>query len=121
MQIALSSGKWQGADQEAKWLLKAALARYVPAEMVYRPKSGFVAPMSTKLKSDAFLAALDKLLVGRAVLSPFVEKHVLRRIRERLLTQRRLPSQTVATVWAIVFANEWLEQVTNAAKSAHGV
>jgi asparagine synthase (glutamine-hydrolysing) len=121
MQIALSSGKWQGADLEAKWLLKAALARYVPTEMVYRPKSGFVAPMSTKLKSDAFLAALEKLLVDKAVLSPFVEKHVLRNIRERLITQRRLPSQTTATVWAIVFVNEWLEQVTNAAKSAHAV
>ena len=72
--IALSSGSWQGADQEAKWLLKAALARHVPAEMVYRPKSGFAAPMSERFKSDAFLVAFDKVLADKSLLSPFLEK-----------------------------------------------
>jgi asparagine synthase (glutamine-hydrolysing) len=95
VRIALSSGNWKGADQEAKWLLKAALARHVPAEMVYRPKSGFVAPMSEKFKSDAFLAVFDKVLADKSLLSPFLEKKFLRSIREKLTAAaKHIPSNT---------------------------
>jgi asparagine synthetase B (glutamine-hydrolysing) len=115
VRIALLSGNWQGSDQEAKWLLKAALARHIPSEMVYRAKSGFVAPMSEKFKSDSFLVAFDKLLAGRSQLSPFLEKKFLQNIRGRLAEKNVLPPQTANLVWAIVFVSEWLEQVSGAA------
>jgi asparagine synthetase B (glutamine-hydrolysing) len=118
VRIALSSGNWPGADQEAKWLLKAALARHVPSEMVYRPKSGFVAPMSDRFKSDAFLAAFDKLLADQSQLSPFLEKKFLRRIRTKLTAKSSLPAQTTAAVWAMVFVSEWLEQVAKRSLTA---
>ena len=115
VRIAFSSGNWQGADREAKWLLKAALARYVPSQMVYRPKSGFVAPVSEKFKSDAFLAAFDKLLAGNSQLSPFLDRNFLRQIRGKLTAKSILPAQTANLVWGAVFLSEWLEQVTGAA------
>jgi asparagine synthetase B (glutamine-hydrolysing) len=121
VRIALSSGNWQGADQEAKWLLKAALARHVPSEMVYRPKSGFVAPMSEKFKSDAFLAAFDKLIAGKSQLSPFLEKKFLRSIREKITAKSILPAQTANLVWAVVFVSEWLDQVASAAMRSNPV
>jgi asparagine synthase (glutamine-hydrolysing) len=111
VRIALSSEDPKRADREPKWLLKAALARHVPASMVYRPKSGFAAPMHEKLRNDAFLAAFDKLLTGRALLSPFIDAGFLRNIRANLTTGSSLPAQTISAVWGIVFVNEWLEQV----------
>jgi hypothetical protein len=83
--------------------------------MVYRPKSGFVAPMSEKFKSDVFLAAFDKSLAGKSQLSPFLEKKFLQNIRGTLTAKGSLPVQTVSIVWAFVFGSEWLEQVASAA------
>jgi asparagine synthase (glutamine-hydrolysing) len=111
--IAFASGDSVGANGEAKWLLKAALAQHVPPEMVYRPKSGFVAPIGDKFKSDAFLASFDKVLAGKSQLSPFVEKKFLRDIRATVTARGSLPVQTNNAVWAIVFASEWLEQVSS--------
>jgi asparagine synthetase B (glutamine-hydrolysing) len=115
VRIAFSSGNWQGADQEAKWLLKAALARHVPAEMVYRPKSGFVAPMSEKFKSEAFHTAFDKVCTGESPLSPFLEERFFKAVREKLTKEGLLPAQTINLVWAVIFVSEWLDQVTSAA------
>ncbi len=111
--IALSSGSWEGSDGDAKWLLKAALARQVPPHMVYRPKRGFEAPMNEKFASPAFIDALDKVLAGKSQLSPYLEKQFLRDIKAKLNNKAGLPIQTTATVWGIVFASEWLEQVTS--------
>jgi asparagine synthetase B (glutamine-hydrolysing) len=115
VRLALSSAYWQGAELEAKWLLKAALARHVPSEMVYRPKSGFIAPMNEKFNSPAFLAAFDKLLADRSQLGPFLNKDFLQSIRGKLTTKNILPPQTANLVWAVVFVNEWLEQVVGSA------
>lgn len=113
MRIALLSGQWRGADRDAKWVLKAALARHVPSGMVYRPKVGSVAPMTENFKSDAFLAAFDKLLADKSQLSPFLEKKFLRSIRTKLVAKGSLPYQTTSMIWAIVFVSEWLQQVTS--------
>lgn len=122
VRIALSSGNWEGADREAKWLLKAALARHVPSEMVYRPKSSFVAPMGLTLKSEAFLAAFDKLIADKSPLSPFLEKKFLRDIRAKLTANEHpFPAQTTSAVWAMVFVSQWLEQVAKAAAISHPV
>lgn len=110
MRLALTSGYGRGAGREAKWLLKAALARHVPSGMVYRPKSSFVAPMSEAFSSDAFLAAFDNL-IGKSQLSPFLDKKFFQDIRGRLAAKRSLAPQTAHLVWAMVFVSEWLEQV----------
>lgn len=121
VRFALSTENARRPDREAKWLLKAALARQVPAAMVYRPKSGFAAPMREELRSEAFLAAFDKVLAGRALLSPFADAGFLRNIRVNLTTGSVLPAQTTSTVWGIVFVNEWLEQVAARVAAGPGV
>jgi asparagine synthase (glutamine-hydrolysing) len=114
--LAFASENWTGANEEAKWLLKAALAQHVPSEMVYRPKSGFVATIAAKFKSEAFLAGFDKLIAGKSQLSPFLEKKFLQNIRVTLAAKGRLPAQTNNAVWVMVFVSEWLEQVSSRAK-----
>jgi len=112
--IALSSASWQREDREEKWLLKAALARHVPVQMVYRPKSGFAAPMSQMFQSEGFRAAFHNLCSGQSPLSPFLEKSFLHTIGEKIASDSVLPTQTTNLVWAIVFVSEWLDQVAGA-------
>jgi Asparagine synthase (glutamine-hydrolyzing) len=115
--LAMSSTKWQGADQDAKWLLKAALAKHVPHEMVYRPKSGFVAPMEQKLKSDAFLAAFDRIVAGDSAISPFIKRAFLQNLRPRIAAGVALPPQTTNFVWGVTFTSVWLDQVLAQARA----
>jgi asparagine synthetase B (glutamine-hydrolysing) len=109
--LALNARNWSGSDQP-KWLLKAALARQVPADMVYRKKSAFVAPIEQKFKHWAFLGAFDKLLDSKSALNGLVDQRFIRTIRPKLVDGTPMPSQTASFVWAAVFVNCWLEQVT---------
>ena len=38
--------------REGKWVLKKAMEPYLPSEVIYRPKSGFGAPLRQWLRSD---------------------------------------------------------------------
>ena len=112
VELALKARNWAGSDEQPKWVLKAALARQVPADMVYRKKSGFVAPVEQKFKHRAFLEAFDKLLDSKSPLYGLVDQRFVQTIRQKLVDGNSLPSQTASFVWAAVFANSWLEQVT---------
>jgi asparagine synthetase B (glutamine-hydrolysing) len=110
--LAFSSVDWPGSGTEAKRVLKAALAKQVPAEMVYRAKSGFVASMPDKFEHKAFLAAFDKLLEARSPMSRFLDRKFLLDVRPKLATKQKLPTQTEYFIWCAVFGNEWIEQVS---------
>lgn len=111
-QLALASGNWEGAAGEPKWLLKAALARQVPQEMVYRRKCGFVAPVAQKFSQPAFLAAFEKLVTGASPISPFLHEDFFRTLQPKIRAGEALPSQTAYFIWAAVFVSEWLQQVS---------
>jgi hypothetical protein len=111
-QLALASGNWEGAAGEPKWLLKAALARHVPHEMVYRRKCAFVAPIAQKFRHAAFLAAFEKLATGASPISPFVHDGFFRRLQPRIRAGEDLPAQTAYFVWSTVFISEWLQQIS---------
>jgi asparagine synthetase B (glutamine-hydrolysing) len=110
--LALNARDWSGADRLPKWVLKAALSRQVPADMVYRKKSAFAAPIGQKFKHWAFLEAFDKLLDSKSALYGLVDQGFIGTIRQKLVDAAPLPSQTASFIWAAVFVNCWLEQVT---------
>ncbi|WP_026873001.1 asparagine synthase C-terminal domain-containing protein [Inquilinus limosus] len=110
--VAFASVDWPGSGTEVKRVLKAALARHVPAAMVYRAKSGFVASMPDKFGHKAFLTAFDKLLEPRSPLGRFLDRKFLLGIRPKLAAKRKLPPQTEYFLWCAVFGNEWIEQVS---------
>lgn len=111
IRLAYKSLFVNGLSKQPKALLKAALARHVPQEMVYRTKSGFVAPIEEKFKQKAFLGAFDNLLKPGAPLHEFVDSTFLRMLRPRLVEGKPLPSQTGIFIWGAVFVNEWLAQM----------
>lgn len=53
---------------QGKWLMKKALERYLPREMLYRPKMGFVTPISAwfrgPLADEAAALARSRVLAG---------------------------------------------------------
>jgi asparagine synthetase B (glutamine-hydrolysing) len=100
---------WPGSH-ESKRVLKAALARQVPHELVYRPKSGFVVPMHEKFREPRFLEAYDRLLESSAPLARLLDRRWLIAARMFLSGGRPLPAQTQNVVWAAVFTNQWLWQ-----------
>ncbi|MGK9168526.1 asparagine synthase C-terminal domain-containing protein [Inquilinus limosus] len=110
--VAFASVDWAGSGTEVKRVLKAALAQHVPAAMVYRAKSGFVASMPDKLGHKAFLTAFDKLLEPRSPLGRFLDRKFLLGIRPKLAAKQKLPPQTEYFMWCAVFGNEWIEQVS---------
>lgn len=100
---------WPGGG-EPKRALKLALARQIPANLVHRPKSGFVAPLREKYRDARFLQALDHLCDPGAALASWINQNWFKRIRSDLAEGRPLPAQTYSFVWNAVFAEFWLEQ-----------
>jgi asparagine synthetase B (glutamine-hydrolysing) len=111
--------RWPGTA-EGKRVLKAALAGQVPAELVYRRKSGFVAPLREKLADRRFLAAFDRLLDPAAPLAGVVDldRAWLARARRAVAAGRALPPQTHSFIWAAVFTNLWLMQAHASSSTA---
>ena len=71
--------------RQGKWLMKHAMERYLPDEILYRPKQGFVTPLATwfrgPLAGMARGVARSEVLVGtgwfdRAALSRLAERHI---------------------------------------------
>jgi asparagine synthase (glutamine-hydrolysing) len=116
VQLAAAAAHWEGARSQAKWVLKEALARQVPGELVYRPKGGFVAPITEKLRCAAFCDALEEMISGGSAISRRLERKVLRRILDKARAGNELPAQTAHFAWGVVFADQWLLQVSRAAK-----
>lgn len=99
---------------EPKAALKLALSRSVPADMVYRPKSGFVDPFSAVFRSHRFLEFLTEAGSLAAPLAGLVSGKYLRRAAELLASGRKLPPQTLNCLWAIVFLDRWLRTLPSA-------
>ncbi len=101
---------WPGAER-SKLPLKNLLARHVPREMVFRPKSGLTPPIGQLLQSPAFLTAVDQTLESTGPISSILDQKCVRSMRRRLEQGRSLPLETYRFIWAVVFATRWLDQV----------
>lgn len=113
--LAMQAALWPGADQEPKWVLKAALEQSVPKEMVRRPKSGFTASTSEIFQHRAFLAAYQRVADGRTPLAGFLKPSFWKTLLPVIAAGESIPVQTSNLVWGTVFASEWLTQVTQSA------
>jgi asparagine synthetase B (glutamine-hydrolysing) len=109
IQLALSRASQWPSGGEPKAALKHALARQVRPELVYRAKSGFVAPVTELFASQAFLAALDEAISGSSPIAPYLDSKMMRRLRESAALRVPLPAQTHSLMWAVAVAGRWLK------------
>jgi asparagine synthase (glutamine-hydrolysing) len=106
MNVALASiGNWR--MDEPKDILKRCLARHVPREMVYRPKSGFVDPRSQVFYNTQFIAYLRAAVDSTGPIGSMLRKRPLMRACDLLARKAYLQTQTLNCLWAITFIDRW--------------
>lgn len=110
--LALSHiSRWSAPGEEPKAVLKVALSRSVPRELVYRRKSGFSIPPAATFGHRAFLDRLDELLASQAhPFTQWLDRATMLRIRDALVNREPLAWYTYEFVWAAVFGFHWLRR-----------
>lgn len=94
----------EAGDAITKRILKEILYRYVPKEMLDRPKKGFSVPM-TRWLSDGMLREWAGDLVAESALvrDGYFDRRALNRIYKTFLNGRR----GTQTLWQFLMAEEW--------------
>jgi asparagine synthetase B (glutamine-hydrolysing) len=123
--VSLSSSlswKEKCKSGEAKAPLKKLLARSIPEEWVYRPKSGFTPPYRQMFASAAVQEFLhDVVLSARNPLIGFCRIENVRKMVDRARRNQSLSIGTCDFLWALAFTSGWLQQLPGAtALTNHG-
>ena len=104
--VAMASTPYWQMD-EPKAPLKRSLARYVPRDMVYRPKSGFVDPHGSVFVNAEFIAHLRAAAEPTSPIASVLKSKHLIKACELLSRKKKLPVQTLNCLWAITFTDRW--------------
>jgi asparagine synthase (glutamine-hydrolysing) len=88
-----------------KWLLRRLLHRYVPRELVERPKAGFGIPLGAWLRGPLRPWAEDLLDAGRLRDDGFLATPMVRRMWDEHLSGRR---DRQFEVWDVLMFQAWL-------------
>ena len=90
-----------------KEILRMALKRQAPAELVDRQKSGFTDPAQSVFLSDGFLEILDAAMDDSAPIGDLLVKSNVARACRALRSGHLLAKQTMNCLWAIAFTDRW--------------
>lgn len=104
---------WPGRDKP-KAPIYHSLARNLPRELVYRPKVGFVIPMTDIFASREFLSTLDDAISAGHPYTPLLHTAKIRTLRSMLGARRKLPVQTERFVWMLAFLDRWTQSTLSA-------
>ena len=73
--------RYKQRGREGKWILKKAMEPYLPHDVIYRPKSGFGAPLRRWIQGDLRDWLLDNLshdrLRSRGLFDPLAVQHLI--------------------------------------------
>lgn len=105
---------------EAKSPLKHSLAKVLPQEMIYRPKSAFADPAGELFFKERFLRHLRATTEESSPLSGFIQTKYVKESCELLSRRRRLPPQTLNLLWAIAFTDRWYRTATPGSSAVAG-
>jgi len=93
---------------EGKWILRQLLYRYVPRELVERPKVGLTVPMRGWLRGPLKDWAETLLQKQRLEAEGFLNVKMVRRCWQQHITGRRYSE---AQLWNILMFQAWLESI----------
>ena len=105
--LALTRAAFWPESNQTKAVMKTLLARQIPAEMVYRAKSGFVAPLQQLFRRDAIVAAFEESFGPRGIAGAAFNQKICRQLLAAIRTGAALPSQTYSFIWAAISLDQW--------------
>jgi asparagine synthase (glutamine-hydrolysing) len=91
---------------QGKWALRQVLYKYVPRELIERPKSGFGIPVGIWLRGPLREWAETLLNPQRLAAEGYLNARVITRIWQEHLSGRR---DHTAKLWAVLMFQAWLE------------
>jgi asparagine synthase (glutamine-hydrolysing) len=89
-----------------KWILRQVLYRYVPKELIERPKSGFAIPLHEWLRGPLREWAEDTLSEARLRRDGYLNPGLVRAAWEEHLSGKR---NRMDSLWTVLVFNSWLE------------
>jgi len=102
-----ASSRQEERHGRTKWILRQLLYRYVPKELVDRPKSGFAVPLSAWLRGPLREWAAELLAPARLRHEGYFQYPVVRQIWTEHLSKRRNWEQPL---WSILMFQAWLSE-----------
>ncbi len=91
-----------------KYLLKKVAERYVPTELIHRPKMGFRIPIRRWFKRDLLDQTAEMLMDGSLVQQGILDRSGLKWM---LNAQRRPWIDFGSQLWALLFMEQWARQL----------
>jgi asparagine synthase (glutamine-hydrolysing) len=97
-------------DGKTKFILRDLLSRYVPREIIERPKSGFAVPVAQWLRGPLRAWAEDLLAESRIAREGFLDPAAVRQTWSEHQSGRDWSSR----LWAVLMFESWLEATETA-------
>ncbi len=94
-------------DGSSKWILKELLNKYVPKQLVDRPKQGFSVPLAQWLREPLRDWAESLLASDRLIAENYFNENIVRNIWELHLSGKKDYS---LKLWSILMFQSWLEK-----------
>lgn len=99
------------APGESKTLLKKIAAQYVPAEFIYRPKSGFTPPFGQILADPKIVDFINSVVMSsQNPVLDLVDQRTVRKMLERAQNRQSINVDTHKFLWAYIATSAWLNQ-----------
>ena len=92
-----------------KYLLKKVAERYLPHDIIYRPKTGFGAPVRKWIVEDMKHFVEEALSEKNIRAAGIFDYEMVQKLIEENRTGK---TDAAYTIWAILSVNSWLNQFT---------
>lgn len=90
-----------------KYVLKKVAERYLPKDVIYRPKTGFGAPVRKWIVEDLRELITDRLLVNESAFHSIFQKS---QVKELITANAAGKVDASYTIWALLAIESWMRQ-----------
>ncbi len=93
-----------------KYLLKKVAEKYLPSEVIYRPKTGFGAPVRQWIKNDMKAMIAERLSVTEIKKKGYFDAQA---VQKMIAENQNGKIDASYTIWSLLAIDSWITQFTN--------